>query len=49
MINESRLDKIDEVKQYLINVLNCEIDILDFNYAIENLGENEMEHIITLI
>lgn len=49
LINVERLDRIDEIKAYLNGVLCCNIDILDFTYAISNLGVNEIENVITLI
>lgn len=49
LINVERLDRIDEIKEYLNGILDCDVDILDFTYALKNLGENEMENVITLI
>ena len=49
LINIERLEQIDRIKGYLSGVLECSVDVLDFTFALNNLGENEMEHTIALI
>lgn len=49
MLHIERLEQIEVLKNYLKEWLECDIDILDFTFALDTLGENEMEHIITLI
>lgn len=49
LLNTERLEKIESLKDDLKKRLACGIDILDFTFALDTLGENEMEHIITLI
>lgn len=48
-INIERLECISLLKEYLNELFGCSVDVLDFNFALNELGENEMEHIITLI
>ena len=47
--NYEKNDKIVVIKQYLKTLLQCDIDVLDFSFALKEFGENEMEHIISLI
>lgn len=49
LINVERLKQVDYIKEFLSKELECRVDVLDFSYALENLGENEMENIVTLI
>ena len=49
LINIERLELISLLKEYLSKLFECSVDVLDFTFALKELGENEMEHIITLI
>ncbi len=49
MINRERNEIIENLIRYFESEFNSDVDVLDFSYALENLGENEMENIITLI
>ncbi len=49
LINIERLEQISLLKEYLSELFECTVDVLDFTFALKELGENEMEHIITLI
>ena len=49
LINNERLEQINLIKEYLSELFECSVDVLDFTFALRELGENEMEHIITLI
>lgn len=49
MLNIERLEQIEALKDDLKERLECGIDILDFTFALDTLGENEMEYVITLI
>lgn len=49
LINIERLEQISLLKEYLSKLFECSVDVLDFTFALKELGENEMEHIITLI
>ncbi len=49
LINIERLEQISLIKEYLSELFECSVDVLDFTFALRELGENEMEHIITLI
>lgn len=49
LINSERLEKISLIKEHLSELLECNVDVLDFTFALNELGGNEMEHSITLI
>lgn len=49
LINTEKLKQVDFIKEFLSKLLECSVDVLDFSYALENLGENEMENLVTLI
>ena len=49
LINIERLEQISLLKEFLSELFKCSVDVLDFTFALKELGENEMEHIITLI
>lgn len=49
LINIERLEQISLLKEYLSKLFECSVDVLDFTFALKELGENEIEHIITLI
>lgn len=49
LINIERLEQISILKEYLSELFECSVDVLDFTFALKELGENEMEHILTLI
>lgn len=49
LINVERLEQISLLQEYLSELFECSVDVLDFTFALKELGENEMEHIITLI
>lgn len=49
LINIERLEQISLLKEYLSELFECSVDVLDFTFALKELGENEMEQIITLI
>lgn len=49
LINIEKNEVKEKLIQYFESEFNSDVDILDFSYALENLGENEMENIVTLI
>lgn len=49
LINIERLNQIELIKEYLSELFECSVDVLDFTFALKELGENEMEHALTLI
>lgn len=49
LINIERLNQIELIKEYLSELFECSLDVLDFTFALKELGENEIEHALTLI
>lgn len=49
LINIERLNQIELIKEYLSELFECSVDVLDFTFALKELGENEIEHALTLI
>ena len=49
LINIERLEQISILKEYLSELFECSVDVLDFTFALKELGENEIEHALTLI
>lgn len=46
---DEMIQMMKSIKDDLKERLECDIDILDFTFALDTLGENEMEYVITLI
>ena len=40
---------ITNVKKYLGNEFECDVDLLDFSYALNTFDKSQMEYLITLI
>lgn len=49
LINIERLEQISILKEYLSELFECSVAVLDFTFALKELGENEIEHALTLI
>lgn len=49
LINKEKNDMIKKVKEYLKNEFNCDVDLLDFSYALDTFDKSQMEYLITLI
>ena len=49
LINIEKNEIKEKLIKYFENEFNSDVDVLDFSYTLENLGENEMENIVTLI
>lgn len=49
LINKEKNDMIKVVKNYLNNEFNCDVDLLDFCYAMDTFDKSQMEYLITLI
>lgn len=49
LINKEKNDMIKMVKQYLSKEYNCDVDLLDFSYALNTFDKSQMEYLITLI
>lgn len=49
LINKEKSDMIKVVKNYLNNEFNCDVDLLDFSYALDTFDKSQMEYLITLI
>ena len=49
LINKEKNDMIKKVKDYLKNEFDCDIDLLDFSYALDTFDKSQMEYLITLI
>lgn len=49
LINKEKNDMIKKVKEYLKNEFDCDVDLLDFSYALYAFDKSQMEYLITLI
>ena len=49
LINNEKNEIITNVKQYLGNEFECDVDLLDFSYALNTFDKSQMEYLITLI
>ena len=49
LINKEKNDMIKRVKEYLMTIFNCDVDLLDFCYALDTFDKSQMEYLITLI
>lgn len=49
LINIEKKEMIIKVKTYLIDIFNCDVDLLDFSYALDSFDKSQMEYLITLI
>lgn len=49
LINKEKNDMIKKVKEYLKSEFNCDVDLLDFSYALNTFDKSQMEYLITLI
>lgn len=49
LINKEKNDMINNMKNYLSNEFDCDVDLLDFNYALNTFDKSQMEYLITLI
>lgn len=49
LINKEKNDMIKIVKEYLKNEFDCDVDLLDFSYALDTFDKSQMEYLITLI
>lgn len=49
LINKEKNDMIKTMKNYLSNEFECDVDLLDFSYALDTFDKSQMEYLITLI
>ena len=49
LINNEKNEIITNVKKYLGNEFECDVDLLDFSYALNTFDKSQMEYLITLI
>ncbi len=49
LINKEKNDMIKIMKNYLSNEFDCDVDLLDFSYALDTFDKSQMEYLITLI
>lgn len=49
LINKEKNDMIKIMKNYLSNEFDCDVDLLDFSYALNTFDKSQMEYLITLI
>ena len=49
LINNKKNEIITNVKKYLGNEFECDVDLLDFSYALNTFDKSQMEYLITLI
>ena len=49
LINKEKNDIIKIMKNYLSNEFDCDVDLLDFSYALDTFDKSQMEYLITLI
>lgn len=49
LINKEKNDMIKNMKDYLSNEFDCDVDLLDFSYALDTFDKSQMEYLITLI
>ena len=48
-INKEKNDMIKNMKNYLSKEFACDVDLLDFSYALDTFDKSQMEYLITLI
>ena len=49
LLNFERIQIVEKISKYLLELLKIKVDLLDFTHAMEKLDINEMENIITII
>ena len=49
LINKEKNEQMKVLKKYMSNEFNCDVDLLDFSYAIDTFDASQMEYLITLI
>ncbi len=49
LINKEKNYMIKKVKEYFMTEFNCDVDLLDFSYALDTFDKSQMEYLITLI
>lgn len=49
LINIERKELTNDLKEYLMKLYDCDVDLLDFSYALNTFDKSQMECIITLI
>lgn len=49
LINKEKNDMIKIMKNYLSNEFDCDVDLLDFSYALDTFDKSQMEYLITSI
>lgn len=49
LINKEKNDMIKNMKNYLSKEFACDVDLLDFSYALDTFDKSQMEYLITLI
>jgi hypothetical protein len=49
LINKEKNDMIRKMKKYLSIEFNCDVDLLDFSYALDTFDKSQMEYLISLI
>ncbi len=49
LINKEKNEQMKVLKKYMSNEFNCDVDLLDFSYALETFDASQMEYLITLI
>ena len=49
LINKEKNDMTKQLRKYLSNEFNCDVDIVDFNYALDSFDKSQMEYLTTLI
>ena len=49
LINKEKNDMIKNMKNYLSKEFDCDVDLLDFSYALDTFDKSQMEYLITLI
>ncbi len=49
LINDEKSKNLKKLKKHLEECFECDVDLLDFSYAIDVFDKSQMEHLITLI
>lgn len=49
LINKEKNDMIKNIKNYLSKEFDCDVDLLDFSYALDTFDKSQMEYLIALI
>lgn len=49
LINKEKNDMIKIMKNYLSKEFDCDVDLLDFSYALDTFDKSQMEYLIALI